>query len=168
MTTAAPPAPTDLRGQLLQRWTAFAPRERVLVVAMAAALVFLIVWLIAVRPAWRTLTLAPVQRAQADAQLFEMQALATEAKQLRALPPVQQGQAEQVLKSATERLGPKGKLVMQAERATLTLNGATGEQIRQWLTEARGGARARPIEATLTRSGEGYSGTLIVAIGSSQ
>ena len=52
--------------------------------------------------------------------------------------------------------------------ATLTLTGATGEDIRQWLTEARGGARARPIEATLARSGDGYSGTLIVAIGSSQ
>jgi general secretion pathway protein M len=168
MSTAAAPVPSDLRGQLQQRWSAFAPRERVLVGVMAAALAFLVVWLIAVRPAWRTLTLAPAQRAQADAQLFEMQALATEAKQLRALPPVQQGQAEMVLKSATERLGAKGKLVMQAERATLTLTGATGEDIRQWLTEARGGARARPIEATLARSGDGYSGTLIVAIGSSQ
>jgi general secretion pathway protein M len=166
MTTAA--APADLRGQLLQRWAAFAPRERVLVAVMAVALLFLVVWLVAVRPAWRTLSLAPAQRAQADAQLFEMQALANEAKQLRALPPVQQGQVEQVLKSATERLGPRGKLTIQAERATLTLNGATGEEIRQWLTEARGGARARPIEATLTRSGEGYSGTLIVAIGASQ
>ena len=97
-----------------------------------------------------------------------MQALADEAKQLRALPPVPQGQAEQVLKSATERLGAKGKLAVQAERATLTLTGATGEDIRQWLTEARGGARARPIEATLNRAGEGYNGTLIVAIGQSQ
>jgi hypothetical protein len=33
---------------------------------------------------------------------------------------VQQGQAEQVLRSATERLGAKGKLTMHAERATLT------------------------------------------------
>jgi general secretion pathway protein M len=43
-----------------------------------------------------------------------------------------------------------------------------GEEIRQWLIEARGGARARPVEATLTRSGDGYNGTLIVAIGASQ
>jgi general secretion pathway protein M len=139
-----------------------------MVASMAGALAFLVIWLVAVRPAWHTLTMAPIQRAQADAQLLSMQALADEAKQLRALPPVPQGQAEQVLKSATERLGAKGKLAVQAERATLTLTGATGEDIRQWLTEARGGARARPIEATLTRSGDGYNGTLIVAIGQGQ
>ena len=167
MSTAAVPPP-DSRSLIAQRWGALAVRERLMVATMAGALVFLIVWLVAVRPAWRTLSLAPAQRAQADAQLLSMQALEDEAKQLRALPPVPQGQAEQVLKSATERLGAKGKLTVQAERATLTLTGATGEDIRQWLAEARGGARARPIEATLTRAGEGYNGTLIVAIGQGQ
>ena len=167
MSTAAVPPP-DSRSLIAQRWGALAVRERLMVATMAGALVFLVVWLVAVRPAWRTLSLAPAQRAQADAQLLSMQALEDEAKQLRALPPVPQGQAEQVLKSATERLGAKGKLTVQAERATLTLTGATGEDIRQWLTEARGGARARPIEATLTRAGEGYNGTLIVAIGQGQ
>ena len=167
MSTAAVPPP-DSRSLIAQRWNALAGRERLMVGAMAGALVFLIVWLVAVRPAWHTLSLAPGLRAQADAQLLSMQALADEAKQLRALPPVPQGQAEQVLKSATERLGAKGKLTVQAERATLTLTGATGEDIRQWLTEARGGARARPIEATLTRTGEGFNGTLIVAIGQGQ
>jgi general secretion pathway protein M len=161
-------SPAGARSQFAQRWNALAVRERVMVAAMAGALAFLVVWLAAVRPAWRTLEQAPAQRAQADAQLFAMQALADEARQLRALPPVPQGQAEQVLKSATERLGAKGKLTVQAERATLTLTGATGEDIRQWLTEARGGARARPLEATLTRAGDGYNGTLIVAIGASQ
>jgi general secretion pathway protein M len=167
MSTAAMPPP-DTRSLLAQRWGALAGRERLMVGAMAGALVFLVVWLVGVRPAWHTLSQAPVQRAQADADLLSMQALADEARQLRALPPVPQGQAEQVLKSATERLGAKGKLSVQAERATLTLQGATGEDIRQWLTEARGGARARPIEATLSRAGEGYNGTLIVAIGQGQ
>jgi general secretion pathway protein M len=167
MSTAALP-PSDNRSLIGQRWSALAVRERVMVGAMAGALAFLVVWLVAVRPAWRTLSQAPELRAQADAQLLAMQALGDEARQLRALPPVPQGQAEQVLKSATERLGAKGKLSVQAERATLTLQGATGEEIRQWLTEARGGARARPIEATLSRAGEGYNGTLIVAIGQGQ
>jgi general secretion pathway protein M len=105
---------------------------------------------------------------QADLALLQLQSLATEARQLRALPPVPQAQAEQVLKSATERLGGKAKLTVQSEKATLALTGATGEDIRQWLIEARGGAHARPIEATLARAGDGYNGTLVVAIGSSQ
>lgn len=158
----------DLKAQLAQRWSALAPRERVLVATMAGALAFLLVWMIAVRPAWRTLEQAPAQRAQADLALLQLQALAAEAKDLRALPPVPQAQAEQVLKSATDQLGGKAKLVVQAEKATLTLTGATGQELQQWLVQARGGAHARPVEATLTRAGDGYNGTLVVAFGQSQ
>jgi general secretion pathway protein M len=73
-----------------------------------------------------------------------------------------------VLKSATEQLGAKAKLTVQAEKATLTLTGATGEDMLQWLVQARGGAHARPVEAALTRAGDGYNGTLVVAFGQSQ
>ena len=159
---------TDPRAQLAQKYAALAPRERVMVAVMGGAVASLAVWLLLVRPAWNTLAQAPVQRAQADLQLLEMQKLATEAKELRALPPVPQAQAEQVLKAATDQLGGKGKLAVVADRATLTVSGATGEDLRQWLIEARGGARARPIEASLTRAGEGYNGTLVVAVGSQQ
>ncbi len=161
-------AAEDTKALLAQRWAALAPRERVMVAVMGGALAFLIVWLIGVRPALHTLEVAPQQRIDADLALLQMKSLGEEAKRLRALPPVPQAAAEQVLKSATDQMGGKGKLVVQSEKATLTLSGATGEQIRQWLLQARGGARARPIEATLTRAGDGYNGTLVVAIGSSQ
>jgi len=151
---------------LAQRWAEFTPRERVLVAAMGTALAVLLVWLLGVRPAWRTLDTAPALRAQADAQLVQVQALAAEAGQLRALPPVRPATAEQALRSATQRLGGRGTLQLQGERATLTLKEATGEDLRQWLGEARSGARARPVELQLTRSGELYSGTLVVTIGS--
>jgi general secretion pathway protein M len=105
-------------------------------------------------------------RAQADVQLLQMQALASEAAQLRAQPPIAQTDAAQALQAATAQLGSRAKLVVLADRATLTLNGATGEDLRQWLLQARSGARARPVEATLTRGGGNtYSGTLVVAIG---
>ena len=159
---------SDTRTQLTARYAALAPRDREMVTLIAGAVCFLLVWLILVRPAWRTLDAAPALRAQADAQLLQMQAISNEAKQLRALPPVPQAVAEQVLKAATDSLGGKGKLSMQNDRAVLSLTGANGEDLRQWLIQARGGARARPIEATLTRAGDGYNGTLIVAIGSPQ
>lgn len=155
----------DTKAQLAKRWAALAPRERLMVTVMGAALAFLVVWLLAVRPALRTLDQAPTLRAQADLQLLQMQALAAEARQLRALPPVPQAQAEQALKTATDQLGPKGKLAVQADKATLTLTGASGEDLRQWLAQARSGARARPVEANLTRAGNGYNGTLVVALG---
>ena len=159
---------TDTRTQLTARYAALQPRERVMVAVIAGALGFLIVWLIFVRPAWNTLDAAPALRAQADAQLLQMQAISTEARQLRALPPVQQSVAEQVLKAATDDLGGKAKLSVQNDRAVLSVTGINGEDLRKWLIQARGGARARPIEATLTRAGDGYNGTLIVAIGAPQ
>ena len=158
----------DTRTQLTARYAALAARERQMVALIGGAIAFLVVWLILVRPAWKTLDDAPFLRAQADAQLLQMQAISNEAKQLRALPPVPQSVAEQVLKAATDDLGGKGKLAVQNDRAILTVTGANGEDLRKWLIQARGGARARPIEANLTRVGEGYNGTLVVAIGSPQ
>ena len=159
---------TDTRDQLRERYTKLDARERQMVVVIGLALGFLLVWLVLVRPAWKTLDDAPALREQADAQLLQMQAISNEAKQLRALPPVPQSVAEQVLKAATDALGGKGKLSVQNDRAVLSLTGASGEDLRKWLIQARGGARARPIEANLVRAGDGYNGTLVVAMGSPQ
>ena len=159
---------TDTRDQLQARYAKLDARERQMVVVIGGLLAFLLVWLILVRPAWKTLDDAPALREQADAQLLQMQAISNEAKQLRALPPVPQPVAEQVLKSATDDLGGKAKISVQGDRATLSVTGINGEDLRKWLLQARGGARARPVEATLTRAGEGYNGTLVVAIGTPQ
>jgi len=158
--------PATLGALLRERWSALNERERVVVGALGVLLVVLVVWLVAVRPALHVLSQAPAQRAQLDAQLLQLQAIAGEADQLRALPPVPPAQAEQVLKSATEQLGTaKARLQMQAGRGTLTLTNVNGEELRQWLVQARGGARARPGELQLTRSDGGYSGTLVVTYG---
>jgi general secretion pathway protein M len=159
---------TDTRAQLRARYAKLDARERQMVVVIGGLLAFLLVWLVLVRPAWKTLDEAPALREQADAQLLQMQAISSEAKQLRALPPVPQPIAEQVLKSATDELGGKAKLSVQGERATLSVTGINGEELRKWLIQARGGARARPVEATLTRAGDGYNGTLVVVIGAAQ
>jgi general secretion pathway protein M len=157
---------TDTRQQLRARYAKLDTRERQMVVVIGIALAFLLVWLVLVRPAWNTLDTAPALRAQADAQLLQMAAISNEAKQLRALPPVQASVAEQVLKAATDELGGKGKIAIAGDRATLSVTGINGEDLRKWLMQARGGARARPVEATLTRAGDGYNGTLVVLVGS--
>ena len=156
---------TVTRNQLLARYAKLDARERQMVVIIVAAVTFLVVWLALVRPAMNTLDAAPVLRAQADAQLLQMQAISNEARQLRALPPVPPSVAEQVLKSATDQLGGKAKISVQGERATLSVTGINGEELRKWLLQARGGARARPVEANLMRAGDGYNGTLVVSIG---
>lgn len=147
-------------------WRALADRERRLALLAMAVVLLGLVWLLAVQPAWRTIARAPAEIDTLDAQLQNMQRLAAETQQLRSAPPVTPGQAAAALKAATERLGDKAKLALQGERAVLTLTGVGTGALRDWLAEARAGARARPLEANLTRAGQGYSGTLVVAIGS--
>ena len=99
-----------------------------------------------------------------------MQAQAAEAAQLRGVPPVPLDQAQAALTAATERLGsPASKLSLQGERVLLTLKGVSAPQLSAWLGEARAGARARVVEATLTQTGPGtYDGSLTLALGAAR
>ena len=171
MSTARPPRlalPAPLaaaRTQALATWSGMAPRERLGASAAIAVIGLLLVWMIAVQPALRTLREAPAKIDALDAQLQIMQRLAGEARELRGAAPVSAAQAADVLKSATDRLGDKGRITILGDRATLTLTGGvSGERLRGWLGEARSGARARPIDAQLTRGPQGYAGTIIVTL----
>ncbi len=160
---AAPLA--GVREQLLERWKALAPRERQGLRIALILLAIFIVWLIAVQPAWRTVRAAPAQLETLDLQLQQMQRLAGETRELRAAPTVAPAQAATALRTATEQLGDRARLALVGDRATLTLTGVTGDRLVAWLTEARTAARARPIDAQLTRGAQGYSGTIVVTLG---
>ena len=148
-----------------QWWRALPGRERRLLLLAGAVLGLALLWWLALAPALRTLRSAPAEIEAAEAQLRTMQRLAAETTELRNTPPVNSEQAAAALRAATERLGEQAKLSLQGDRAVLTLNGVATSQLRDWLAEARSGARARPVEASLLRGGNGFSGTLVVAIG---
>ena len=148
-----------------QWWAALPVRDRRLMALAGTVLGLFIAWTVAVQPAWRTLQSAPAQREALDSQWQAMQQLAAEAKALRDAPPVNVEQSSAALQAATQRLGGRGRLALQGERAVLTLQGVSTSQLRDWLAEARSGARARPVEARLARAAEGYSGTIVVALG---
>ena len=94
-----------------------------------------------------------------------MQRLAAESKGCAPPRRCRRPQSAAALKAATERLGAQGRLALAGERATLTLSGASGSQLGAWLVEARSAARARVVEAQLTRGPQGYSGSVVVALG---
>lgn len=146
-------------------WRALSPRDRRLLRVALAVVVLGLVWLVALQPALLTLRSAPAALDTAEAQLQAMQRLAAEAGELRATPPVNTEQAGAALQAATARLGEQARLSLQGDRAVLTLNGVATGQLRDWLAEARSGARARPVEANLMRGAQGFSGTLVLAIG---
>jgi general secretion pathway protein M len=160
---ASRPAGT-LRQQARQFWQARAPRERQLIAAMAVAIGVLVVWLVAVQPALRTLHAAPAELDQLELQLQQMQLAALESDSLRAASPVPPAQATEALRAASERLGTKAKLALQGDRATLTFTAIPFESLRTWLGEARRAARARPVEAQLLKSAGGYSGSISLTL----
>ena len=161
----APAALAPTRGAAQAWWAGLAPRERRLVAWGAGLLGVALIWLLAVQPAVQTLRNAPAEHDRLDIQLQGMQRLATEVAGLRGTPPVNTEQAAAALKAATDRLGEQARLTLQGERAVLTLNGVGTSALRDWLAQARSGARARPVEATLSRGASGISGTLVLSYG---
>lgn len=157
-------AATASRAAMRAAWQARAPRERVLIGVAAAAVAVLLLWLLALQPALQTLRQAPAQIDALDLQLQQMQRLAAEARELRAAPPVTAEQSLAALRASVERLGGKARLVQQGDRVVVTLDTLPTAPLRELLAEARQAARARPLEATLTRAPQGFSGTLVLAL----
>jgi general secretion pathway protein M len=146
-------------------WQSLAARERQGLGWAGLLVAAALLWWLAVQPAWRTLAQAPAEHDRLDAQLQLMQREAAEAQQLRALPPLPTEAAGAALRAATDRLGAKARLALQGDRATVTFTGVGTNALRDWLNEARAGARARPIEANLARGPQGFNGTVILALG---
>jgi general secretion pathway protein M len=161
-TPTLPPAAAALRQQARLAWNARTSRERQALAVVALVLGVFVVWALFVQPALTSLREAPAQLDRLDAQMQQMQRLAAESRELRGTAPVSSSQAAAALKAATDRLGAAGKITLLGDRATLTLTGASPEALRAWMSEARTAARARPVEAQLTRGPKGYSGSLSV------
>lgn len=154
-----------LRAQAAVQWQALGERERLAAAAVGVALALLLAWSLLVAPAWRTLRAAPAELERLDVQLQQMQAQAQEARLLRAAPAVPPAQAQAALTASIQHLGPAARLNVAGDRATVTLDGIAPEQLQAWLGEVRSAARARPVEAQLTRGPKGYSGSLVLALG---
>lgn len=162
--TTLQPALATLRQQAAAWWRSRARRERQALGAVAVVLAAFAVWSLLVQPALGSVRAAPEQLDRLEGQMQQVQRVAAESTALRAIAPVAATQAGIALKSAADRLGERGRLTLQGDRATLMLTGVSPEALRAFLLEARNGARARPIEAQLQRGPQGYSGTLSVAL----
>lgn len=155
---------TEAVAPLKARWQVLDKRERRLVTIAVWVVAVALLWFVAVAPAWRTVSKAPARLDQLDAQLLQMQRLAGEARALRTAPAVGIVQAQAALKAASESLGAAARLVISGDRATVTFTNVNSGQLRQWLSEIRSAARARPVEANLTRGAQGFNGSIVVVL----
>jgi general secretion pathway protein M len=154
-----------MRERAAALWRARSARDRMALIAMALVLGALLVWMLFIAPAVSTLRSAPDQLEALDTQLLQMRTMAAEVRELRNATPVPVTQAGLAIKAAAERQGDKVRLSLQNDRALLTLQNASPEQLRALLVEARSAARARPVEANLTRAPGGFSGSLVLSLG---
>ncbi|MCM5682067.1 type II secretion system protein M [Schlegelella sp. S2-27] len=154
----------EARAQAAARWSALGARERQMLLAAGALVAMALLWWVGLQPALRTLREAPPRIAQLDEELRVMRGLAAESQQLKSAPTINQGQSARALQAATERLGERSRLNLQGDRATLTLQGVPPEAMLSWLNEARSAGRARVVQAQVTRSGDGYNGTVVLSL----
>jgi len=128
-----------------------APRERRLFAALVALAVAALVWWLAIAPALQTYRETSAAHAKLDAELAHMQAMAEEAKQLKATPRITRAQAQAWLEGSIKKLG-KASMSTQGGRTQINFVGATPEALALWLAEARSNAQLRPVQANWTRS----------------
>ncbi|OWQ45021.1 hypothetical protein CDL60_22200 [Roseateles noduli] len=155
---------TTMRRDLTARWQAATPRERLIARLTATFIGLLLLWLIALAPAWATLRKAPGEIDRLDRELQQMRAMALQVQTFKQAVPVSTEQAMTALRAATARLGPNAELTITGTQAQLRLRGVPGGALAMWIGEARQGARARPQEAELQAGPQGYTGRLSVVL----
>lgn len=135
-----------------RRWQAMTVRERWLTGAALVLVAAAVLWWVALAPALRVLRTAPAAIGQTESQLQRMQAMAAQARELRAQARPGADEALRVLEqSARARLGSGSQLTVSGERATVVLKAVPADALAAWLAQVREGARALPVEARLQR-----------------
>ncbi|MGJ7580530.1 type II secretion system protein GspM [Variovorax sp. RHLX14] len=147
----------NLRARANAWWKELGARERQLVMAAGALVLLALLWWVCLAPALRTLASAPAAHAQLDVQLQQMVTLQAQARALQAQPRVNRDDALRALESTVRQgLGANAQMQVAGGSAgdgvLVTLGGTPPDALVQWLSQARGNARAVPREVHLTRS----------------
>ena len=149
------------------RWKTLGARERKALTLALVLVVGALLWQFFLAPALATLRTADAQALALDAQLQQMQALQKQAKALQGQPALSFDDALRALTQATQQtLGSSADMTVAADRAKVTLKGASADSLARWLSQARLNARSLPLDARLTSTpsanGAVWSGVLIM------
>ena len=153
-------------------WQQRPARERLWVMAGSALIALVLLWQVAIAPAWSVWREAPARQARLETQTRQMLQWQAEARQLQAPRRIERVEALRLLEqSATRLLGPGAQLSPQGDELRLTLKAAPASGLAQWLAQAREQAQARPRlvklqkqEPTDSDTGVSWSGTLVLAL----
>lgn len=154
----------SLRAQAKARWQALSPREQRSVSVLAALLVVLLFWSIAIAPALNTLRDSNNHRAQIGQQQAHMLAMQAQAQALQTRTPLARDEALRNLQGLTP--GAQMQLNVQGDRVTVQLKAVPAAALANWLAQARSQAQALPVEAHLTRGNAAmtWDGSLVLSL----
>jgi general secretion pathway protein M len=137
---------------LTQRWASFAPRERALIATAVILVTSALLWWVGIAPALSTLRSAQEASPALDAQLQLMRTQAQEAASLKAQRSLSYDESLRALEGSMKALGAAGSLTVSDSRASVSLRGASGDALAQWLSQVRANARLVPAELRLKKA----------------
>jgi general secretion pathway protein M len=127
------------------------PRERQLIGIAGGLLIGALLWFFAIAPALQTYRASDTAHAKLDAELAQMQRMAAEATQLKAMPRANPAAVQAWVDGATKKLG-KATATFQGGRVQVSFAGAAPEALAAYLADARSKAQLVPIEAHWKKS----------------
>jgi general secretion pathway protein M len=152
----------------VQAWQSFidqrSPREQLAVQWALGFVALVVLWQIAVAPAWQVWRDSQTQLNMLAQQHADMLALQQQAKQMQALTRTSTETSAQALQSLCAGLGDKVKCSRQALRMTVDFKGLGPQAVAQAWAQARGQAQAVVLETHLQRQGELWNGQWVWAL----
>jgi type II secretory pathway component PulM len=144
-------------------WQQRSVRERRLITTALVLLVAWALWSAVWKPAWLTLQNAPLQEAQAQAQLRQLEAWQARVNHWRALPDQASGQSRAAAIDISERLGATTRDVGNALR--VDMRNWSAATLTQWLQQISQTQAGRVVASELSQGTTGWNGFVTLAFG---
>lgn len=145
-----------------QAWQSFinqrSPREQRAIHGALGFVAVVLLWQIAVAPAWQVWRESQTQLTLLAQQHADMLALQQQASQLQTQTRMGSDASAQALQSLCAGLGEKVKCSRQALRMTVDVKGVSPQALAQAWAQARSQAQAVVMETHLQRQGELWDG----------
>ena len=152
----------------VQAWQSFinqrSPREQLAIQWALGFVAVVVLWQIAVAPAWQVWRDSQTHLDTLAQQHTDMLALQQQAKQMQALTRISTETSTQTLQSLCAGLGDKVKCSRQALRMTVDFKGLGPQAVAQAWAQARSQAQAVVLETHLQRQGELWNGQWVWAL----
>lgn len=145
-------------------WSARAPREQRLLVVAAALIASSFLYALAVSPALKVLRTHSENQSRLQNDWQTMVQLQSQARALQSQPRQNATAARAALQSSVQSLGAQADMSFGPEGARLVLRNVDGQTLAQWLAAARTQAGSVPVQASISRNGAAWSGTVLMTL----